>query len=521
MTIIPSFTQKSLKFQIMSITAVLLLIPILVMLYDIYFASKSDEAMLRDREDRLGNIVQTQMVPGIKESLENRLRGLDISSLDPVTRASFLHAAFIEVAEPMVPNYPGVRFGLYLPDSQQIFVQGFLHQYRRLSPQEAQEREKRILDEAKTGLIAVAASQRPIARLTSSLNDESFEYLTPIVVKDRLVGVVWADERLHPIFAQSRNFRMLTRYVTLFGFFIGSIGALIVIHNLSSWVRRIKNGLAEMEQDISRLLPEMPGETGQVAQAINKMALSLAEKEKLEEELRRSERLAALGRLVTGVAHELRNPIGVVKATVQVMETEFKSLPDMNEFTTVIKEQIDRQNRVIQELLDFGRPSKSVVQPVNVNSLLEKVLTFTSPMLRQHKIDFKIQTDRELPMVNADGERIKQVYVNLILNAVQAMPEGGKFNISTYSKNGHVCTEFQDSGEGIAPEHLSSIFDPFYTTKETGIGLGLSISHQIVKSHGGNIQVTSEIGKGTTFTVYLPIIGERGEGSNGTQNTDY
>lgn len=488
-----------------------MLIPILVMLYDIYFASKSDEAMLRDREEKLGNIVQTQVVPGINDSLAKRLRGLDISALDPGTRASFLHASFIEVAEPMVPNYPGVRFGLYLPDSQQIFVQGFLHQYRQLSPQEAHEREKRILDEAKTGLIAVAASQRPLARLTSSLNDETFEYLTPIIVKDKLVGVVWADERLHPIFAQSRNFRMLTRYVTLFGFFMGSIGALIVIHNLSSGVSRIKDGLAEMEQDITRLLPEMPGETGQLAQSINKMAISLAEKENLEEELRRSERLAALGRLVTGVAHELRNPIGVVKATVQVMETEFKNIPDMDEFTAVIKEQIDRQNRVIQELLDFGRPSKSVVQPVNVNSLLEKVLTFTSPMLRQHSINLKVQLDRQLPLVKADGERIKQVYVNLILNAIQAVPEGGELSISTHGMDDYVCIEFQDSGEGIEQEHLSSIFDPFYTTKETGTGLGLSISHQIVKSHAGNIKVTSEIGKGTTFAVYLPIIGEQGE----------
>jgi len=494
----------------MSVTAVLLLIPILVMLYDIFFASKSDEAMILDRKERLGNIVQAQIVPGITGTLNTRLKAAGgMNNIPQGALDNYLSEAFNKTTEPLVPNYPGIRFGLYLPHNERIFVQGFLHQYRKLSPREELEREKRILDEANSGLVAVVASRKPLARLTSSLNDESFEYLTPIMIDNKLVAVAWADERLHPIFAQSRSFRMFTRYITLFGFFLGAIGALVVIHNLTNGVSRLKKGLADMEKDINRLLPDMPGEPGQLARAINKMAIGLAEKEKLEEELRRSERLAALGRLVTGVAHELRNPIGVVKATVQVMETELNGNSEIAEYTAVIKEHVDRQNRIIQELLDFGRPSSPLIQHVSANSLLNKVLTFTSPMLRQHKINLRLNPADDIAMVNADGEKIKQVFVNLILNAIQAMPEGGELTITTYHNDDYVCIEFTDNGEGISAEHISSIFDPFYTTKDTGSGLGLSISHQIVKSHGGIIEVASEEGRGTSLTVKLLITESR------------
>lgn len=513
------FMHRSLRFQFLAIIASLLVIPVLVMLYDIFFASKSDEVMVLDLEQRLSSIVQTRIVPGINESLQKKLKGTNLNELDPAVRSAYFQEAFKEVAEPLESSFPGVRFGLYLPDSKQIYVHGFLHQYRQLSPDEALERERRILTEADSGLVAVVASHRPLARLTSSLKEETFEYLTPFFADNQLVAVAWADQRLHPIYAQSRSFRTATRYIILFVLFLGASGALLVINNLAGIVSSIKHGLREMEKDLTKLLPDMPGEAGQMVQAINKMAVSLAEKERLEYEMQRSEKLASLGRLVTGVAHELRNPIGVVKATVQVMENEYREVNGLTEFTTIIKEQVDRQNRVIQELLDFGRPSKNLVQPVNINSLMEKVLTFTSPMIRQHKINLDVLFDPEPPMVLVDPSRIKQVFVNMILNAIQATPEGGTISIYTYLRDDFICIEFRDTGLGIEPEELPRIFDPFYTTKESGTGLGLSISHQIVKSHNGTIHVSSTPGEGTVFKVKLPLKADQGGTDNDTQDT--
>jgi signal transduction histidine kinase len=523
---ISRFTGHSLRTQFLFVIATLLVIPILVMMYDIFFASRSDEALLKEREEKLSSVVETVLIPDIKKNLNSYLVDVQIENLDVKDRASYLKKAFDQATKGLVPSNPGVRFGLYIPESGQIFVQGFLHQYRELSPAEQQERERRVLKEANSGLIAVAASGRPLARLTSSLNDETYEYLSPVYTNGKLIAVVWADQRTHPIFAQSRFFLTLTRYFTLFALFVGGLGALLIIHNLASGVSRIKEGLRAMEKDIHQPIPALPGEVGQIAQAINKMARSLAEKEKLEEELRRSERLAALGRLVTGVAHELRNPIGVIKTTVQLMENDMKNLvlPGKNiaeEYLKIIYEQINRQNRVIQELLDFGRPNKHVVQSASVNSLLEKVLTFTEPMLRQHSINLIKNLDRDLPEVMVDGERIKQVFVNLILNGIQAMPDGGTLTIRTYRVDDWVYIEFADTGSGISPSEIGSIFDPFYTTKEHGTGLGLSISHQIIKMHGGHITVDSTVGIGTIFTVKLQLHSEMGGEADDTQNTDY
>ena len=383
-------------------------------------------------------------------------------------------------------------------------------------------RGERIKEEAKSGLIAVAASGQPLSRLTSSLDDETYEYLSPLYIDGKLEAVVWADERLHPIFAQSRFFRTVTRYFTLFAVIIGALGALFVIHNLSRSVSTIKQGLSVLEKDIHNQIPALGGEPGEIVRAINRMAVSLTEKEKLEEELRRSERLAALGRLVTGVAHELRNPIGIIKTTVQLLEKDLKSVDGAEEYVKVIEEQIVRQNRVIQELLDFGRPSKHLVQKANVNSLLERVLVFTSPMLLQHNIQLEQSTSPDLPHIEVDVERIKQVFVNIILNAVQAMPDGGRMGIITNHDENWVNIIFSDIGTGISPSEVASIFDPFYTTREQGTGLGLSISHQIVIMHEGHINVDSILGEGTTFTIKLPLPADKTRGeADDTQDTDY
>ncbi|MQL53981.1 two-component sensor histidine kinase [Desulfofundulus thermobenzoicus] len=495
---------RSLRFQIIVITTVLLLIPLLLVVYDFYFATRSEEAMLSALEERLGSLLHNQVVPELNQTLEKRLQGKSLLSLEPETRAVLLQSCFDETVKPLVPNFPGVRFGLYLPDNKQIYVHGFLHQYRNLSPEESREREKRILNEADPGLVAVAASGRPLARLTTSLNDETFEYLTPVLVEGKVVAIAWVDERLHPIFAQSRFFRLAFRYIALFVFFACAAGALFLVHTLAKTVNRIKEGLNLMEKDINRHLPDLPGEGGQIARAINRMAAAIAEKEKLEEQLHRSERLAALGRLVTGVAHELRNPIAVIKTTVQVMETDMKNCTSLVQYTRIIQEQIDRQNRIIQELLDFGRPTKQFVHPVSVNTLVEKVLTFTAPMLKQHNIKLVVDKDPALPPTELDGERIKQVFVNLILNAVQAMPQGGTLTIRTRTAGSFVEVIFSDTGRGIPPAEVHHIFDPFYTTRENGTGLGLSISHQIVANHDGQIDVTSS-DQGTAFTVRLPV----------------
>ncbi|EHQ88851.1 ATP-binding protein [Desulfosporosinus youngiae] len=494
--------NKSFATQIMFTVAAILLIPILVMMYDIVFSGAKDEMLLKTKEERLGTMVNAT-VQSLTEVIER-------SNLEDSTRLSprdiaIIANAFDIIAKPLADGNPGVRLGLYIPETNDLYVYGFLHQYRPQTPEEIQAREYRILDEASSGLTAVKATKEPLSRIAGSLGNQAFEYLMPVMRDGKLIAIAWADEQVHPVFAQSRQFSLITRYLTLIGLIIGLGAALYIIHNLAAEVQLIKNGILSMQEDSEKRLSSMPGEIGEVVQAINNMADNLKEKKRLEEELMRSERLVALGRLVTGVAHELRNPLAIVRATVQVMEGEFKTAPELQEYTKVICDQVDRGNLVIKELLDFGRPNKPVVSPTELNCLLESVLTFTYPMLRQNKIVLEKRFEADMPLVNIDRDRMKQVFVNLILNAIQAMQGGGKLLIESFVKGENVEVHFADTGTGIALNDLSRVFDPFYTTRDDGAGLGLSICYQIIHMHKGRIWVSETAPQGTIMAVSLPV----------------
>lgn len=493
--------NKSFATQIMVTVSAILLIPILVMMYDIFFSGAKDEMLLKTKEERLGTMVSAT-VQGLTEDLDRS--NVEFNSHLTVKDISIISNAFDIIAKPLADGNPGVRLGLYIPETNNLYVYGFLHQYRPQTPEEIKAREYRVLDEASSGLVAVNATKKPLSRIAGSLGNQTFEYLMPVMQNGKLIAIAWADEQVHPVFAQSRQFSLITRFLTLLGLIFGLGAALYVIHNLATEVQMIKSGILGMQEDSDKRLASMPGEIGEVVQAINNMADNLKEKKRLEEELMRSERLVALGRLVTGVAHELRNPLAIVKATVQVMEGEFKTQQGLKEYTKVICEQIDRGNSVIKELLDFGRPSKPIVSPTGLNSLLESVLTFTYPMLRQNKIALEKRFESNLPLVNIDRDRMKQVFVNLILNAIQAMEGGGKLIIESHVNEEAIEVWFIDSGSGIEVNDLPRVFDPFYTTRDDGAGLGLSISYQIIHMHLGKIWVSETSPKGTTVVVSIP-----------------
>lgn len=497
--IFSSFKGNSLTNQIVIIIAAIMLVPLVALMYDIFFASRTDKVIFLDKEQRLEALVKSTNNE-FSRNLESQWAGPgDISS-------NMLHNEFTRVVEPQVPANLGIRFGLYVPRTEKITVLGFLHNYRNLSKEEEAQREREIFANTKPGLIATEMGNEPLFRISGSWDDQVVEYISPVVLKGKVVAVIWAGERLNPFFYQSSYFRKLLRYFNLGVLALVMIGTLIIIRNLTSGVDRLKQGLHRMENDIHHLLPEMSGELGQVARAVNRLAVGLTEKERLEDQLRQSEHLIALGRLATGVAHELRNPIAIIKTLVELMKQEYSQVSGIEEFTRAIDEQVDRQNTEIQELLDFGRPTRVSIKECSVNDLIKGVLTFSAAMLRNQKVSVALQLDNKLSKILADTEKLKQVFVNIIVNAAEAMPAGGKLIIITRETDNWVFISFSDTGEGIPAVDKLRIFDPFYTTKKTGTGLGLSISYQSIKLHGGTIEVDNELGKGSTFIIRLPVI---------------
>jgi two-component system, sporulation sensor kinase E len=225
----------------------------------------------------------------------------------------------------------------------------------------------------------------------------------------------------------------------------------------------------------------------------------------LTDELVRADRLAALGELVAGVAHEIRNPLAIIKGSLQVYAETVPASDDVHELSKIVNQEIDRLDRVIKALLDFGRPSPSAMEPTDMREVIEETITLTGKYAKQLGIDVVVDHMEPLPPVTADPDQIKQVLVNLISNAVQAMPSGGSVHVGGSADDEFVNLTVRDEGVGIPQEEIAHIFDPFRTTRDGGTGLGLTIVHRILEQHQGHVRVSSEPGRGTTFTISLPI----------------
>ncbi len=232
----------------------------------------------------------------------------------------------------------------------------------------------------------------------------------------------------------------------------------------------------------------------------------------LTDQLIRADRLAAMGELTAGVAHEVRNPLGIIRASVQLVEDSDGDPTRVREAARIIKQEIDRLDRVIKALLDFGRPSAPTLRPTNVEDVVDDVVLFTRQFAVQAHVEIDTQFAAADPIVLADADQLKQVLVNLVSNAVQAMEDtGGRIAVRVWDDDEFVLVSVADDGPGIAPEVLERVFDPFYSTRDSGTGLGLTIVHRIIDQHGGRVEAQSTPGAGTTFTIALPAT-SRGKG---------
>ncbi len=237
-----------------------------------------------------------------------------------------------------------------------------------------------------------------------------------------------------------------------------------------------------------------------------KIQKTTADLKKTEAQLIRSEKLAALGQLAAGIAHEIRNPLTSINILIHSLRQNISSGESRSEDFKVIEEEIHRINEIVDQFLRFAKPAPPHLERTEVTSIFEEILQLLRPQME--KLRISVEKDfRSVPLITIDNEQMKQVILNLLMNSIQAMPEGGQFRLEgEVSKDGQwVELSIRDSGVGIPPEDMDKLFDPFFSTKEGGIGLGLSIAHRIIDQHHGKIEVTSNPNEGTIFTVYLPI----------------
>jgi signal transduction histidine kinase/putative methionine-R-sulfoxide reductase with GAF domain len=297
----------------------------------------------------------------------------------------------------------------------------------------------------------------------------------PLLAKEKSLGVIAADY-VEP----GKN---ITRE-TLESVMTFAQQAGLAIHNAFMY-QELKNFSHEMEEKIQK---------------------TTADLRKTEAQLIRSEKLAALGQLAAGIAHEIRNPLTSINILIHSLTENLPSENSHWEDLKVIEEEIHRINEIVDQFLRFAKPLPPILEKAEIIPIFEETLHLLRPQIERLRIS--VQKDfRSLPPVIIDKEQMKQVILNLLMNTIQAMPEGGRLGLSgQVSRDDQwIQLSIQDSGIGIPPEDMNKLFDPFFSTKEGGIGLGLSIAHRIIDQHHGKIEVESTPGKGTLFTLWLPI----------------
>ncbi len=237
----------------------------------------------------------------------------------------------------------------------------------------------------------------------------------------------------------------------------------------------------------------------------------------LEERQRPTDHLNSLEAVTMGMAHEIRNPLGGIRGSAQLLRQEIKN-KSHQEYLDIVISEVDRINRMVKNMMDLARPLNLKLENTNIHKVLEEILVLEKDTLTRKKGRFEQRYDPSLPPINADEDQLKQVFLNLIKNAIEASRPGGKIQIITRVSSGYsvkaassplpqqnIVVEIIDSGEGMTEETQKKLFTPFHTTKKKGSGIGLPISLKIIKDHSGKIKITSEKGLGTTVQVFLPI----------------
>lgn len=272
------------------------------------------------------------------------------------------------------------------------------------------------------------------------------------------------------------------------------------INRMLETIRQVKRGRLDVRVEV-----HSDDELGELGAAFNRMTEIIQRNREMEATLAQQGKMASLGVLSSGVAHEINNPLGVILGYAGYLEGKMNEDDPGYTYIHEIKRESKRCKKIVQDLLNYARTPKPVLAETNLNELLEQIAAFAANHTDMHNVKVVMELAKELPMVMLDGDQMRQIAINLILNAGAAMGSGGVLTITTALENDYAVIRFCDNGSGVPPENLEKIFEPFFTTKAKGTGLGLAITKQIIEQHHGMICMESQPGKGTTVTVKLPL----------------
>ena len=369
---------------------------------------------------------------------------------------------------------------------------------------------------------------------------KTYNLFVPVVVGNQRSGYILISMILDDFTGLVRLNFIKRLIATVLVFVLGGVGAVVLAWTYAKPISSVVQAARRVAQGhLDEYLPtNRRDEIGELNKSFNEMVERLREKAELEARLHQAERLSAIAHLASGIAHEVRNPLNSISLIIDHLGAQFAPVTaaeheEFGRLTSIIKQEIHRLNSMIETFLKYGRPLELKREATDVRMLLDEVLEVAAQKTLAQQVRVERDYAADLPQVWVDGPHIKTCFLNLVLNALQAMtPGGGTLTVSTRRVDGQtgqlvdlsepvepidrsttrpidrpdgwVQITFQDTGVGIAPESLSRVFEPYFTTKEVGIGLGLALTKQILEQHGARIELASELGKGTRARIQLP-----------------
>lgn len=497
---------KSLKSRLIILVILVAGLPIL--LSDYYLVKTATQTMVVEKQRKLfgaGKMLDAYLV-GTYEDILQKDGAQDASN---ETKIQVLNKELRQYTDQIAQAYPGIGVGYYSRDLDSIITYGPSTMYAdKVGVPISSNHEGRVVME--TGV--------PRVQVGDLVRGQIMNTMQPIIRNGDIIGYIWANELTVDIESQLKDMKRHFLWVILGGLFIGITGIVFVLNHLMTGINHIKKGLRNIQDDLSYEIVPTSDEMGEIALAINAMARDLAAKKILEEQVQRVDRLAVIGEMAAGLAHEIRNPLMAIKGFAELQDEDI-TIQERHEYTGIIIAEVERMNHLIEQLLGFSRPTLDLLKQVNVNEVLKNTLILAEIRVSGMDVVFEANLADHLPDITVNEEKLKQVSLNIMINAIQAMNKKGKIRISSYYVKSldEVHVSFTDTGPGIESEILCKIFDPFFTTKENGTGLGLSVANYLMLSWNGAILVESIMDQGSIFTLTFPAA--RSEANDGNTSS--
>ncbi|BDG09272.1 sensor histidine kinase [Anaeromyxobacter paludicola] len=367
-------------------------------------------------------------------------------------------------------------------------------------------------------------AQSPLEVVTRLVEPEGIVAGAPILRDGQLVGAVRVEFEHEQVLGSAWRLAWTASALAAVWIFLGHVLAVVLLRTITRPLTEVSEASEALARDEAGRQLEVPQERelAEVVKAFNAMSQRLAERrvenERLIEGLEarvaqktrdvlRADRLATLGGIAAGFAHELGNSLNVIRGFTAValreLPDEHPNRPDLE----AVRRETQRAAGLLERFLVFARSRDAVTQPQSIEPVLREAVEVVGPAAAQARVATSVEVAPDLPEVNADADMLRQAFLNLCVNALQAMPEGGALRASARAEGGEVLVEVRDSGPGIPPEVAAHVFEPFYTTKASGTGLGLAIVRQAAETHGGAVEVESPPGGGALFRMRLPVAG--------------